>query len=46
LQPSTAATDLSLDATFSYKPKVKPTLYQKAKKKSPEEEKKLLDKII
>jgi hypothetical protein len=46
LQPSASASETSLDAAFSYKPKVKPTLPKPAKKKSPEEEKKLLDKIV
>lgn len=45
LMPSAAASENSLDATFSYK-KVRPTVFAQPAKKSPAEERKLLDALI
>lgn len=48
LQPSAAASENSMDATFSYKKKVpiKPTVFAQPVKKAPAEERKILDALI
>lgn len=45
--PSSDASKMELDATFSYKPKVQANIYKEIKPKSnPQQERKIIDKLI
>ena len=45
--PSSEASKIALDATFSYKPKVKANIYKESRSKSsPDQDRKIIDKLI